>query len=78
MDSRLLISGVKVTYQNKRWEVAVVWEGLPFLIRAGTGDTLEEATMNALTQVVQDVTDSNRNVGDALPAVQAVQSLERS
>jgi hypothetical protein len=35
----LSICSVKVTLQNKRWEFAVVWEGLPFLLRVGTGDS---------------------------------------
>jgi hypothetical protein len=54
---RLAISSVKVTYQQGRWEVAVVWEGLPFLLRVGTGDSPEEAVENALKQVVQDTQD---------------------
>jgi hypothetical protein len=52
--TNLSISAVKVTLQNNRWEVAVRWDGLPFLVRHGTGDSIEEAVMNALRQVVSD------------------------
>lgn len=49
------ISAVKVSYQYQRWEVAIVWEGLPFALRVGTGDSPEAAFKQAAEQLVHDV-----------------------
>lgn len=48
------ISSVKIAYVDRRWSFGVKYEGCQFEVRAGTGDTQEEAFQNALEQVVRD------------------------
>lgn len=43
----------KVTYQSSRWEVALVYDGLP-VIRTGSGATIEEAVMNAIREITRE------------------------
>ena len=61
-EDKPLISSVKVSYCSCRWEVCVVWEGFPMVIRVGTGDTPDEAFKNAANQVIQDARENRERV----------------
>ena len=66
----LTIKDVKITYQQGRWEFAVIYDSLP-VICAGSGATQEEAFRNAIVGILADATfehQRRRGIGAAFGA----------